>query len=299
MWPAPDNPGVLDRMRTAHRTARAALDVRPERDAQEVWGWRGRTLSQPVIAADRPAWLRVASAPTGTLDTTFWDGSFAADKAIPDAVPRPRLCRCHDWTDEPWTYRAELYDRVTVRPVANSPSLHTAPDLPATWWAELRRALHHIATVTTDRYTIRQAYLDLAMPRFLGTPVTTTARTWTTAHGDFHFANLCAPTLRILDWEGWGLAPTGYDAATLYIYSLLVPTTAARIRRELGHLLDTPAGEFAELVVITEVLHGATRGDSLDLAHPARNRAAHILGRECLLPAGPRARSDACPVFEG
>jgi hypothetical protein len=102
-----------------------------------------------------------------------------------------------------------------------------------------------------------------------------------------NFANLCAPTLRILDWEGWGLAPTGYDAATLYIHSLLVPAAATTIRYELSHLLDTPAGQFAELVVITEVLHGTTRGDNLDLAQPVRNRAARLLGRPVPFPEGP------------
>ncbi|MFE1876426.1 hypothetical protein ACFW9N_37130 [Streptomyces sp. NPDC059496] len=33
----------------------------------------------------------------------------------------------------------------------------------------------------------------------------------------------------ILDWEGWGRAPYGYDAATLYMYALFTPETAARI----------------------------------------------------------------------
>jgi len=278
MWPAPDDPDILDRMRTAHRTACTALHVHPGPEAHGVWGWRGRTLSQPVAAPDGPAWLRVACAPAAQVDTTFWDGSLAAE-AIPRAVPRPRLRRWHDWNDEPWKYRAELYDRMTAPTAATSSTLRIAPDLPSAWWTAVRSALHHIGTVATVRYTITQEYLDRAMPRFLGTPVATTAPTWDTAHGDFHFANLCAPTLQIVDWEGWGLAPTGYDAATLHIYSLLVPRTASRIRRELGHLLDTPAGRFAELVVITEVLHGLARGDNLDLAQPVRKYASRLLGR--------------------
>jgi hypothetical protein len=102
MWPAPDDHDVLDRMRTAHRVARGALAVTPEPDDQEVWGWRGRTLSQAVITPDGPAWLRIACAPASQVDTTFWDGSLAAENAIPDVVPRPRLRRCQDWNDEPW-----------------------------------------------------------------------------------------------------------------------------------------------------------------------------------------------------
>jgi hypothetical protein len=34
-----------------------------------------------------------------------------------------------------------------------------------------------------------------------------------------------------LDWEGWGSsAPEDFDAATLYAYSLLQPSTAVRVR---------------------------------------------------------------------
>lgn len=281
MWPEPDDPHDGHRMRAAHRAARTALQVRSAPDTHDVWGWRGRTLSRPVLTSHDPAWLRVACRPVEQIDTTFWDGSLAAEDAIPEAVPRPRLRRHHDWTVEPWTYRAELYDKVTTPPIATSPTLRAGPDLSDTWWEAVRRSLEHISSVPTGRYTIEQQYLDQAMPHFLGTPVTTTPATWVTAHGDFHFANLCAP-LTILDWEGWGLAPTAYDAATLYIYSLLDPTTAARVRRELAPILDTPAGQFAELVVTTEVLHSNSRGDNRDLAHPVRSLAAYTLGRPVL-----------------
>ena len=73
--------------------------------------------------------------------------------------------------------------------------------------------------------------------------------------------------------------PPGYDAAMLHSYSLLVPDTAAQIRRELAHLLDGDTGRFAELVVIAELLHGVARGANHVLAGPLRHRAAAVLGR--------------------
>jgi hypothetical protein len=231
------------------------------------------------MAADEPAWLRIACAHASQANTTFWNGNIQAQTAIPETVPRPRLRASHDWTDRPWRYRAELYDRAPAHPAAPSPALTTAPDLPRSWWAKLRTALDDIATVRTHRHTIHQHYLDYAMPRFLGIPINTTAPSWTTAHGDFHFANLCTPTLHILDWEGWGLAPTGYDAATLHSYSLLLPPIATRIRAELAHHLNNPTGQYAELAVITELLHSTTRGDNLNLTQPLRTRAAHLLQR--------------------
>ncbi|MFJ6214484.1 hypothetical protein ACIQGZ_14285 [Streptomyces sp. NPDC092296] len=73
------------------------------------------------------------------------------------------------------------------------------------------------------------------------------------------------------------VAPTGYDAALLHAYSLLVPETAADVRRFLGHVLDTRAGRFAELAVITELLQTTTRGDNLELEQPLRARLGRLL----------------------
>lgn len=279
MFTEPDDPEVAARMRTAHGRACTALGIRLESEPDEAWGWRGRTLSRPVIASDGPAWLRVVCAPADEVNDTFWDGSIAAEQAIPGSVPRPRLRDRHDWSDEPWKYRAELYDRVAARPASTSSTLIMPPDLPSTWWAAVRAMLDDITKVPTDRLSVHRPFLDRAMPQFLGTPIDTMAPSWSTAHGDFHWANLCAPDLRVFDWEGWGMAPTGYDAAVLHSYSLLVPSVAARIRRELEYVLDTPAGRYAELAVITQLLYSTTRGDNLNLAEPLRSRAAHLLRR--------------------
>lgn len=222
-------------MRTAHRQARSVLGVRPTPDGHEAWGWRGRTLSQPVTAPGGPAWLRLACSPTGQIDRTFWDGSLAAEKTIPASVPRPRLREIHDFNHQAWEYRAELYDRITARPIAPSPTLTAAPDLPSSWWTALRTALGDITTISTDRHTTEQQYLDWAMPKFLGTSLDTRTPAWSTAHGDLHWANLCAPRLTVFDWEGWGLAPTGYDPAMLPATASSYPTwqraSAASSRR--------------------------------------------------------------------
>jgi hypothetical protein len=277
MYTEPEDPEVVARMRAAHQRASSAMDLSPAPAGHEAWGWHGRTLSQAVIAADGPAWLRLGCSLAGQSDHIFWRGSCEAAGAIPGTVPRPRLRRLHDFSDQAWEYRAELYDYVAVRPIASTPTLTVEHDLPPTWWAALRAALGVVATVPTRRHTTQQQYLDWAMPKFLGTALDTHVPAWTTAHGDLHWANLCAPDLQIFDWEGWGLAPAGYDVAVLHSYSLLTPHTAARIRTEFAHLLDTPAGRFAELVAITELLHSTTRGDNLPLAAPLRRRAAFLL----------------------
>ncbi|MFJ9949112.1 hypothetical protein [Kitasatospora sp. NPDC091207] len=197
---------------------------------------------------------------------------------MPPAVRRPRLHERQTWIDGEYAYLAELYDRVVAPTITrHSPVLRAAPDLDDTWWEELNSTLDAIAAVPTDRVAVRQEYLDRAMPHYLGVPVDTIAPAWTTAHGDLHWANLTGPTLALLDWEGWGIAPAGYDAALLHAYSLLVPRTAAAVRNRLAHILGTPSGRFAELVVITELLQTTTRGDNLDLEVPLRERLAGLL----------------------
>ncbi|MFJ5925770.1 hypothetical protein ACIQF6_24485 [Kitasatospora sp. NPDC092948] len=184
------------------------------------------------------------------------------------------------WTDGDHGYLAELYDRITAPTITtHEPILRKAPDLSDAWWDSLSTALDAIAAVANNRVAVRQEYLDRAMPHYLGIPIDTTVPAWTAAHGDLHWANLTAPVLTVLDWEGWGSAPAGYDAALLHSCSLLVPDTAAQIRHRFAHILGTPAGRFAELVVITELLQTTTRGDNLELEAPLRARLRFLTER--------------------
>ncbi|MFG2916394.1 hypothetical protein ACGF0D_26320 [Kitasatospora sp. NPDC048298] len=199
---------------------------------------------------------------------------------MPPAVPRPRLRERRTWTEGEHGYLAELYDKITASTITtHEPILRETPDLDDAWWDGLSTALDGIAAVPSSRVAVRQEYLDRAMPQYLGIPIDTKAPAWTTAHGDLHWANLTGPTLTVLDWEGWGAAPAGYDAALLHAYSLLVPDTADEIRRRLGHILDTPAGRFAELVVITELLQTVTRGDNLELEGVLRAQLVRLAER--------------------
>ncbi len=58
-----------------------------------------------------------------------------------------------------------------------------------------------------------------------------------------------------------------------------MPAIAARVRRELAHILETPDGRFAELAVITELLHTAAGGGNAALTEPLRRRVSLLLGR--------------------
>ncbi|MER7407858.1 hypothetical protein ABT373_36650 [Streptomyces sp. NPDC000070] len=64
-------------------------------------------------------------------------------------------------------------------------------------------------------------------------------------------------------------APQGFDAATLYAYTLLQPDTAARVRAVFP-VLGSPAGLAAEATVCAQLLQTVARGDNLALAAPLR-----------------------------
>ena len=62
---------------------------------------------------------------------------------------------------------------------------------------------------------MRQQWVDRNFARFLGIPAIRITD-WTTGHGDLHWANLTSAPLVILDWEGWGRLPVGYDIGLLH-----------------------------------------------------------------------------------
>ena len=76
------------------------------------------------------------------------------------------------------------------------------PDLPEPWWTGLRAALDTLSAVTCDRVAVREEYIRRAVPEFTGCAIEAPIE-WSTAHGDFHWANLGVRPCAVLDWEGW------------------------------------------------------------------------------------------------
>ncbi len=284
-WPAPA-PGTVARMRAAAGQARTRLQLHPVDERVQTWGWCGRTYGQPVrTSGGLDAWLRIASVRRADADDprwnpTFWTGAVSAQQTLPPSIPRPVLRCCDEWEAGSWRYRAEVHDRSPEETVGKNASLTHTPRLPPVWWQTLKTAVADVAIIPTTRHTICQPYLDWVMPRFLGDAIESAVPLWVTSHGDLNWANLCGPDLVILDWEGWGLAPAGYDVAILHAYSLLMPDVAAQVRNTFADIFNGPHGRFAELATIAELLHAVSRGDLSDLATPLRRRAAVLLGHD-------------------
>lgn len=260
-------------------------------DARVVWGWHGRTVGCEVAFEGRRAWLRVQTALQGKSGGRIWDGTLAAQQSVPASVRRPALIDWRDWTVEGYEYRAELTSFAPSPVCSPEPFLRRELDLPDEWWASLRVSLGAISGVETDRVTLSQGYLDRALPTYLEAPtLATVPARWSTSHGDCHWANLTTEGPVLLDWEGWGRTPAGYDAALLAVHSILVPEAEARVRTELAAFLDTPEGRFAELTVLAELIQTTTRGDNLDVEAELRERGRILLSRDA--GTGPRTQAN-------
>ncbi|MEU0059341.1 hypothetical protein [Streptomyces sp. NPDC006334] len=137
-----------------------------------------------------------------------------ADTRVPRSVPRLRLRGVLDWTAPDGAYRAELTEYMPVAPVTSgSPALAQDIALPDAWWSDLKNTLGTLATVPTERKSVRQGWVDRNFCRFLGIDPVQIRQT-TTGHADLHWANLTHAPLVLLDWENWDASPSATTSAS-------------------------------------------------------------------------------------
>jgi hypothetical protein len=243
-----------------------------------VFGWHDRTIGTRVSTADGERWLRVVAEMSHWAGGAFWTGNLDAH-AI-SGVPKPRLLTALDWSDGDYQLRAELMTLAPSPVIANNMVLRSAPDLAPSWWADLRRAVDALAAHPTERVCVAGSRLRLRLLAAFGVEITPAELEWTCAHGDLHWANLTAPHLCLLDWEAWGMAPSGYDPAVLYCASILRRDIINDVHATFTDLLDNPSGQVAQLAAILKLLCLVEDGEHLDIAAPlhrhARALVAHL-----------------------
>ncbi|MGI9062631.1 MAG: aminoglycoside phosphotransferase [Pseudonocardiaceae bacterium] len=253
-----------------------------------VFGWNDRSAGARVATTSGDHWLRLVVEQQVWAGGEFWTGN--TDASVITGMAKPRVLRHWDWTDGSWAVRAELMTLVEGAPCSPTPELRAPVALPNIWWQELRSSLAALATTRTERTHLRQADITRRLEVFFGDrPGDPTIGRWTAAHADLHWANLLAPHCVLVDWEGWGLAPTGYDAACLYVHSLLVPATAARVAAELDERLRVRDGLLAQLYATTRLLQRVDQGDYPDMAIPLHRNAERVLDQLAATPRPPSA----------
>lgn len=226
---------------------------------------------------DRGTWVRMELCGLERLDGQGW-GLEAA--AILHDVPAPVWHAGISWFDPGRNamWRADETDFIEQPPVGRAAAASSLPD---SWWRSLRTALealerHQVSRqATPDCEPITQERVTAGIDKVFPGRVATLISVWTPAHADFTWSNVTGPELRILDWEDWGMAPRGTDAARLWFASLAEPALAGKIRKHLAAPLESRDGRIMALFECAGWL--AYASDSEPRTAPARAEAERLI----------------------
>lgn len=198
------------------------------------------------------SWVKV-SALRGTEENWYRDGELAAQAIT--GVPKPSLIKVLDWKD------GDRYWRALQLTLALSPCRETPwaglwwPRVSEKWIASLVDSMIALRHVPTDRWRVSPHDLAALIRERFGNDAPHAVDVWQTAHGDLQWSNLTWPRLSLLDWECWGLAPQGFDAAYLVAFSCANRDLMRRLETAFADQLQTPSGRVARLAVYAQLLH--------------------------------------------
>lgn len=226
--------------------------------------------------SDRDSWVRIECRGLERLDGQGWGLEASTVLA---GVPIPDWHAGISWfdPDQRVMWRADETQLIEQPPIGRSTS---AASLPDSWWAAFDAALDTLADTSTARLatpdlepisvervraTIAKVFPDAEAP----------IEEWTCAHADLNWANMTGPELWILDWEDWGRAPRGLDAANLWFGSLAVPGLAEKVLERRRADLESVTGRTMRLFKCAELLAWANEDEPL--RSPARRAVQELL----------------------
>jgi hypothetical protein len=270
------------RQKMAIRLERACMAHQVRVVGEQVWGWRDRTLSSRVLTVDdHVQWLRVVAEEIRWAAGDFWTGNGDATAQLHGIGRIPHVLELREWVEDTTAVRTELMSYLDGDVCSRDPIAATLMPVSAQWWAQLRTTLTRLNDVATMRVGLSSEKVTERISKFFPGHLVV-VKSWTTAHCDLHWANVLSPELGIVDWESWGRAPASYDAATLYVHSLLVPELAETVRTELEQFLQSTDGLIARVVAATGVLARAEIGDKTQLVGVVNDDARQALRKLAL-----------------
>ncbi|MDT0308461.1 hypothetical protein RM780_16040 [Streptomyces sp. DSM 44917] len=275
-------------------SAAASVDLRVE-SVEEVLGRVERGLGTVLDRASlvrkrrslgarsgRGTWVRVERRGVERIGGQGWNGVECA--AVLEGIAKPEWYAGLAWREDDGAamWRADETELVAAPPVRPGGRLTEDPGLGEAWWGTLNRSLDALAGARTNRVATpdtvpvtRESVAGAIRTAFPEAGIDLVLEEWTPAHADLNWANLTAPECWLLDWEDWGMAPRGLDAAKLWGSSLAVPGLAQRVLRERRADLESRSGKLMALFFCAKVLPYADPRDPL--AGPARREADRLL----------------------
>jgi len=207
----------------------------------------------------RGTWVRIERRLLDKIPDQGWNGTESAARL--EGIAQPEWHGCVVWrdTDAPAMWRADETELLPGDP-AGSAILSEAPELPDDWWEALNASLDSLAAQSTtrvatpDTVTITQTLVTESIRGVFSGDFDTTVERWVPAHADLNWANVTAPTFSLFDWEDWGNAPRGLDAASLWASSLAVPVLADRVRHERRSDFESREGKVMTLFACSKIL---------------------------------------------
>lgn len=194
-------------------------------------------------------------------------------------VPQPKILREHEWTQDGQAMHAFVYSlaspSVQLTPWVSS----RLPPLSDEWIDRLKSALAHVAAQPITRWTMPPGNIARSIAQRFGRRAPYEIDEWRMSHGDLHWSNLSAPDLSLLDWEFFGAAPRGYDAATLLIFAMRKRELYRRLEAAFADDLNTRSGIVARLLAIARRMGGIEAGKSDPRDYAALEREAKRLMR--------------------
>jgi len=224
--------------------------------------YRRGSTGAPVTYQGERAWLRVSPFLENEMDRTAWLGT--AEAAPIEGICKPFLLARIEWcnTDPvPVPVSAEVLTLVTDPAASEDRFLRHVPEFDPCWFNDLAASLAALARYPAGRrFRVHDAeeYACLLNATYRRPIRAGLVPEFGTEHVDLTWGNVTAPRFCILDMEHWCHAVKGYGAAYLYLTALTVPAVAARLREELAGVLDTPSGQYAQLVAAAIILRNLT-----------------------------------------
>ena len=242
---------TTERLEEALADACRALDLVPL-EQPERSHWRKSIGAKVCAPGGTHYWLKVSGA---FKKEALWYREGEETAAAVNGLPKPTLLKNHDWTTGDVAWRATLMTLAPSSPFAPAMAFGQGVGaLTDEWIGDLKSAVDVIGRIDTPRFRMGPDYIaDLVTCRF-GRSAPHVADEWRTAHGDLNWSHLTAPVLSVLDWEMWGRAPRGLDAACLISFSCANRDLVVRLSAAFADDLNTPSGRVAQLAHCSELL---------------------------------------------
>ncbi|MFJ9945473.1 phosphotransferase [Streptomyces erythrochromogenes] len=253
-----------------------ALHVRLDR---QTLVRKRRSLGGPT---ERGTWVRIERRGFERIGPQGWNGTEAA--AVLQGVAMPEWYQGLAWREpgEPVMWRADELELIPSPSVGKGALMLEDPGLPDEWWGALNASLDALASqqtpriATPDTVTITQEQVTRTLATVFPTVADTRIERWVPAHADLTWANVMGPQFCLIDWEDWGMAPRGLDAATLWGNALAVPGLADRVHQERRTDMESRDGKLMSLFFLSKIV-GPHAYEKDPLLAPARKEAERLV----------------------